>query len=105
MAAVNGAIDALGELGGGAARGALRPLEGEDASDLRRAVRSARLEMVTGAEDRLLRRLKLSMEIGTGERIGLGDLSGASVLFDLRIDEPNRPVEVKSPQDALPHGG
>jgi len=105
--ALNDAIDALGELGGGDAVGALKPLEGEEAEKLEKAVRSAPFELVTGKDDRLLRRLKLTLDIGTDAPRelagGLGNLSGAKVQFDLRIDEPNKPVEVQAPEDALPY--
>lgn len=105
--ALNDAIDALGELGGGDAVGALKPLEGEEAETLEKAVRSAPFELVTGKDDRLLRRLKLTLDIGTDAPRelagGLGNLSGAKVQFDLRIDEPNKPVEVQEPEGALPY--
>ncbi len=104
--ALNEAIEALGEVGGGDAVGALRPLEGDQAEELEKAVRSATLELVTGKDDRLLRTLALSLDIGTDAPRelagGLGNLSGAKVTLDLRIEEPNEPVEVQEPEDALP---
>ena len=105
--ALNDAIDALGELGGGDAVGALRPIEGEEAEQLEKAVKSAPLELVTGKDDRLLRRLKLDLDIGLDAPRelagGLGELRGAKVTFDMRIEEPNGPVTVREPKEALPY--
>ncbi len=105
--AINDAVRTLGEVGGGDAVGALKPITGPDAEQLERAVKSASMELLTGKDDRLLRRLTLELDIGAGapRRLagGLGDLSGATVTFEVRIDEPNRPVEVESPDDALPY--
>ena len=63
-------------------------------SKLEKAVKSATMELVTGKDDRLLRRLKINLDIGTDAPRelagGLGDLSGAKVVFDLRVEEPER---------------
>ena len=103
--ALNDLIGSIGDLGAGEAAG-LEPLEGEDADQLEEAVRSSRLEVVTGKEDRLLRRLALNLDIGVEARElagGLGQLSGAEVTLELTIADPNGRVEVEEPEDPLPY--
>jgi len=99
------ATNALLEASGQAAPG--RPaIAGAEAERLTRAVRSARLELVTGAEDRLLRRLRLDLELEAGAPPALlrtlGPLGGASFRLELAVDRVNEPVRVRAPKDALP---
>lgn len=105
VTALNDLIASLGDLGAGEAAG-IGPLEGEDAEQLEKAVRSSRLEVLTGKDDRLLRRLVLELDLGVEARElagGLGRLSGAEVTLELTIADPNRPVEVEAPADPLPY--
>ena len=65
----------------------------------------ARAEVVTGREDRLLRRADVSLELTLTDpevREALGDLAGARLALSLEVKEINRPVEVAVPQ---PQGG
>ncbi|MEA2434283.1 MAG: hypothetical protein QOG54_1740 [Actinomycetota bacterium] len=82
------------------------PVEGEDRDQLESAVESASIEVLTGAEDRLLRRLVVEIDLGVpedGEISGaLAGLLDASFSFDLTIEKPNEDVEVSTPSDALP---
>lgn len=103
VAAVN---DLLG-LAGSAGAGASTEIEGEDAERLENAVESSSITLVTGTEDRLLRRLTITIELGAGvperlEGAGLGSLVSADVTFEMRIENHNEPVEVTAPADALP---
>lgn len=87
----------------------LGTLEGDGAEQLRRAVQSSSIDVFTGKEDRLLRRLAIDVEFGaTGppelEQV-LGELGGAHLVFDLEIGEPNEPVEVAAPSDSQPFPG
>jgi hypothetical protein len=96
------AAEALGGLDLGA-------LEGPSAQNLENAVRSATVDVYTGKDDRLLRRLSIEVELelaGSGElREALGDLAGARLRLDLRISDPNEPVSVQEPEDAVPYPG
>ena len=99
------ATNALLEASGQSAPG--RPaITGAEAERLTRAVRSARLELVTGAEDRLLRRLRLDLELEAGAPPALlrtlGPLGGATFELELTVDRVNEPVRVRAPKDALP---
>ena len=89
----------------GASDGTLKPLEGDAANRVRRAVTGARAEVVTGKDDRLLRRADVSVDLGLSDprvRDALGDLAGARLSLALEVKELNRPVEVAVPQ---PQGG
>lgn len=105
--ALNDVIATAGELGGDRVIEGLEPIEGSDAEDLERAVRAAPLKVVTGKDDRLLRHLRLDLDIGLEAPRelagGLGQLRGAQVTFELRIVDPNGPVRIEEPDDALPY--
>ena len=79
---------------------------GEDAERLADSVRSSRFEVYTGKDDRLLRRLELEIEFGLDVpkelRAALGSLVGATLQFELGVDDPNRDVRVAEPEGALP---
>ena len=77
-------------------------LDESDAERLREAVDSAEFELLTGEDDRLLRRLALDVSLGVDVpaelREALGDdVVGADLSFLLEIRDPNRPVEVRLP--------
>ena len=92
---------------GAAEEGApLGPIEGEDARRLRRAVRSSRLEVVTGRRDRLLRQLRVQVTLAPPDvrhlERALGPLAGARISLELRIAGPNRKVRVEPPAVVRP---
>ena len=97
----------LVELGRGLAQGSLDGLSEADRRTIERATRSAKLELFTGKDDRLLRRLDLDVDLGfdvPGDlRAALGRLVGARIDFELTVDDPNEPVEVAEPEDVLPY--
>jgi hypothetical protein len=68
---------------------------------LREAVDEARLELWSGKEDRLLRRLRVrigfKVEVPQSLRRSLGDLVGGRLAFDLGLTDVNRPVRVEAP--------
>lgn len=84
--------------------GPSQAIKGPDAERLGRAVRSSRLVLVTGSEDRLLRRLIVDLDLAAdlppAVRRALGALGGARFRMDLSIDDPNRPVRVRAPKGA-----
>jgi hypothetical protein len=81
-------------------------IRGRSADQLREAVRSSHLDVWTGKDDRLLRRLRLDADVGfdvpESLRRTLGSVVGARFEFDLGITEPNRPVHVSAPPNPLP---
>jgi len=100
---VLGAAERLGvpreAVGGGALRGA-----GDERLD--RAVSASSIELLTGREDRLLRRLQLGIKLdakaAAGGGASLGDVEAVRVDLELAIERPNTPVRVDAPRDARP---
>lgn len=76
-------------------------IEGADADRLREATRDSSVEVVTGKDDRLLRRLALSADLGfdvpQSLEHTLGTTVGAKIEFLLAVDRPNTPVQVRGP--------
>jgi hypothetical protein len=76
-------------------------IEGADADRLRQATRASSVELLTGKDDRLLRRLRLSADLGFDVphtlKQALGTTVGAKIDFLLAVDRPNTPVRVKGP--------
>jgi hypothetical protein len=74
-------------------------LSAEQRRQVADTVEESSFELLTGADDRLLRKLALSFTLGTDvpeelrEAIG-DDAVGASFSFDLELDEVNEPVEI-----------
>ena len=109
------AVRALQELGGlaGAVGADAGRLDRETAERIRDAVRDAKVDVWTGREDRLLRRLELSasLELDVPEQVreALGDLVGGDLSVSVQVGKLNRPVTVDAPADpqpasALPQG-
>lgn len=100
---VLGAAERLGvsgeAVGGGALRGA-----GDERLD--RALAASSIELLTGREDRLLRRLQLGVKLdakaAAGGGASLGDVEAVRVDLELAIERPNTPVRVDAPRDARP---
>jgi hypothetical protein len=91
--ALEGLMRLSGDLGG-----ARFELNDQEERRLDRTAQSSRLEIVTGAHDHLLRRLRYELDFGLEVpaklRTALGDLDGARLTFDLQIRSPNRPVQI-----------
>jgi hypothetical protein len=89
----------------GAGEGAVRKLDGDAADRVRNAVAGAQAQVVTGKDDRLLRRADVTVDLAVSDpkvREALGELAGARLTLALAVENLNRPVEVTVPQ---PQGG
>lgn len=78
-------------------------LEGDGADAVRRAVRSANVDLLVGAEDNLLRQLDLVIELSVRDaavRRALKGPAGARLSLELDVDKVNRPVTVEVPAGA-----
>jgi hypothetical protein len=101
VAAINDLFGLARDLG----TGAPEPLEGDSAEQVENAVDSASFEMVTGTEDRLLRRLAITIELAADQQEQLesiADLLGVNFEMELTIERPNEPVSVQAPSGAEP---
>jgi hypothetical protein len=87
---------------------------GRDLSDAERkqladATRSATIDVWSGKDDRLLRKLAIDVDLGFDVppdlRAALGKLVGARLQLTMAVSAPNRPVSVKPPSGALPYPG
>lgn len=89
--------------------GAPRPLEGGEAETLRRAVRSARMTLITGEDDHLLRSLTVTFEFGVraakAVQSVLGELAGVKMVLAVELAKPNQPVRVDPPATSQPLPG
>src|SRR5438270_10293165 len=76
-------------------------ISGSSADQLRKAVKSSSIDVWTGKQDKLLRRLDLKAELGFGVpkelQRALGNLVSAKVEFELAVSNPNKPVHVTAP--------
>lgn len=83
--------------------GALPELDDEARERLRSAVSDASIEVLSGAEDDLLRRVNIHLVVGPEAPDEVPGLAkGAEVTFELTLDAINEPVEVETPEDAQP---
>jgi hypothetical protein len=80
----------------------LTPLSGQSAEQVAGAVRSASIDVYTGKEDRLLRKVDISIDFAPAAA-KVKELLGASVHFTLAISDPNEPVTVETPTNAQPY--
>ena len=90
----------------GAAELAVPEITGDDADQLRRVTESATVELLTGADDRLLRQLsvdiRLAAQVPDRVRTALGPVAAARIQLFLAVEQPNTPVTVGAPEGALP---
>lgn len=90
--------------------GAGRPeIEGDDADRLREAVANAGLTLVTGKDDRILRSLLITVDLGKEPpeafKKALEGISGVNFTLELKITDPNSEITVKAPANPLPYEG
>jgi hypothetical protein len=102
-AVMNGLIQIAEGLGSPAA-GRLAQLEGAEAERVRRAVRRATMEVYSGKDDQVLRKLMMHVVFGV-DREDLADvkeLQGITIDLEASITELNEPVRVSAPDNAQP---
>ncbi len=103
VAAANDLLSLVRQLGRDAPR-----IEGKSADQLRDAVKSSSIDIWSGKDDHLLRRLLLKVDLGfdvpESLKRALGDVVGAKVDFELAVSDPNKPVSVSPPPNPLPPG-
>jgi hypothetical protein len=102
VVAANDILEVVGAFGGGE----VTVIEGASAEQLRRAIESATIEVYTGKDDRLLRRLVLDARFRAAPPPELAEafatLPEAEFHIELTIADPNRDVTVEEPTNAQP---
>jgi hypothetical protein len=97
-ATVNTLMAIAAELGG---TQPLAALSGTSAEQVEAAIENATIDVWTGADDRLLRRLQVSIKFSpAAEKVK--SLVGAALDFTLEISNPNEPVTVEQPTNVQP---
>jgi hypothetical protein len=103
--AINDLLDMAGQLGA-SQLAAVPRLEGTSADQVQHAVRSSTMDVFTGSSDDLLRKLVVRVEFGANPppqlRALAGTVGSARLLLELDLTDPNRPVHVSAPANALP---
>jgi hypothetical protein len=101
VAVINDLVDVARAFGGST----LSRLDSDDARRLAEATKESSFELERG-EDGLLRRLALAAELGFDVpedlQDALGDAVGATITFDLELDDPNTEIEVSPPANPRP---
>ena len=87
--------------------GFLAAFEGAGAEQLEEAVESSSIEVYTGKDDRLLRRMVMDIRLGLShlaEDLGeaITDLAAVHLRFEVEVSDVGRQVSVEAPADALP---
>ncbi|MGH2968663.1 MAG: hypothetical protein ACRDK0_06315, partial [Solirubrobacteraceae bacterium] len=81
-------------------------LAGARGEELRRAIDAASVDIWSGQEDRLLRRMRLRIGFRVAPpaalRQRLGELAGGSLALDVDLAALNEPVRVQAPSDPRP---
>jgi hypothetical protein len=80
----------------------LTPLEGKSAEQAEQAVDRAKIDVWTGREDRLLRKLEITIEFSPAAE-QVKSLVGAAVHFTLGISNPNEQVTIEKPTNVQPY--
>jgi hypothetical protein len=80
----------------------LTPLEGKSAEQVEQAVDRATIDVWTGREDRLLRKLEIAIEFSPAAE-QVESLVGAAVHFTLGISNPNETVTIEKPTNVQPY--
>ncbi len=98
---LSGAGGALAQGASGGAAGLFAPSQ---LAALRSSLRSARVDVYTGAQDHLLRRLTVRVTLAAppGDASALGGLSAATLTLDLQLAQLNQPQTITAPANPQP---
>ena len=96
---VNTAIGKLRSVGGGGAAGLPDQLSEQDKQQAEDAIKQVSVEIYTGADDRLLRRMVVGLELSVPTDAGEQPLD---VKLDMQFLDVNEDQEIEAPDDARP---
>jgi hypothetical protein len=80
-----------------------RPIEGQAAEQVQASVETARIEVYTGKDDRLLRRLLITLGFSPDTPAQVKSALGVDVDFEFAVSDPNKDVSVEAPAEARPY--
>jgi hypothetical protein len=100
-AAMSGLLAVAAQLNGSGSQS----LSGTSAEQVERAVDKATIQVWTGKDDRLLRKVEISISLSPNASEKLKSLLGAGIHFTLAVSNPNEKVSVQVPQNAKPYPG
>jgi hypothetical protein len=80
----------------------LTPLQGKSAEQVEQAVDTATIDVWTGKDDRLLRKLEITIEFSPAAE-QVKSLVGTAVHFTLGISNPNEKVTIEKPTNVQPY--
>jgi hypothetical protein len=98
---VNAALEKLRSIGGSSAEGLPEQLTAEQKQEAAEAIKDLSVEIYTGAEDKILRRMLVTMKIETPTGSSTGAQS-ADVKFDLQLLDLNEDQEIEAPENPKP---
>jgi hypothetical protein len=103
---VNTLLARAGDLGIAGGAGMPKPsgLTATQRREIARSVRTARVDVYTGADDTILRRLVLKVDLSVPAQASkaVGGLRDGKIALDLRFEDINQPQEIKAPSGARP---
>lgn len=101
---INTLLARAGDLGVAGADEVPSELSEEQRAQITEAVKSARVEVYSGNEDRLLRRavVAITFDVPQDAREATGGLQSGELRLDFTISELNEDQEIEAPQDARP---
>ena len=108
VTALNDLLDVAAQFGT-SGFGGLTQVEEATAEQLENAVESATIDIYAGADDHLLREIDIEVTFSASDTgqvpEDVAGLLGATLSFEMSITDPNRPVDVDEPEDAVPYPG
>jgi hypothetical protein len=99
---VNAALERLRSLGVEGSEDLPERLTDEQMRQVQEAVRNLSVEIYTGKEDKILRRLVVALDLQAPEGSDVGGTSSANVRLDLQLLDVNEDQEIEAPENARP---
>jgi hypothetical protein len=99
---VNNALDRARSLGIQGAEDLPEQLSEEQKQQVADAVENLKVEIDTGKDDKILRRMQVTLDLTAPEGADVGGAESASVVLDLQLIDLNEDQEISAPSDPQP---
>lgn len=98
---LTGSIGTLGSVTGNA----IPQIKEDQIAEIKKQIKSARVEIYVGRYDRIIRLMELTMFFKTPTAVAAqtGGISGGSMKLVVGISKPNKSVDVEAPRNPLPY--